>query len=698
MPSTSATLPSGFVLRDTTSISIPRVPLDSHGRKAPPPYVDRQQAVELLVALDPSLGPSQNIEILSLAPGVSPWETSLTQMATVFFLSLPPTFDNDTTSWDLPHRKRGLQRDVIADIDFLDFTVLNSSTMDGDQLPNNFHGLRAICYGFDTKVNGHDSFQDVNDLAAALVRRLRDVGRASSSARPLLFLAHSLRGIVLKRALLLLAGGIDTDRAVLSTVKAILFFGVPNKGMHIDNLLSVTEGNPLQETIIRQLGSHSDYVLVLEHNCHEVELLKRIRVISAYETKETRMIQPTPAIHSSSDVCDRNPINKAHSNMMKFSPSDENYERIASCLLDVFDWVLIHVQMAIFLTMASLPSRIYGMGIDNTGFLSTLGAVTSGDLTKWSIGGPPGGSLLGGLLSPPQGLWYSHNKYEKDTSVGGGDMYTTKGDAHTLQIENFQALYDLQKDAADPNYNVAVFNQHHANQWDKSLATNPYFFYGPFTGIAVSTAGHAFAANLFANHSAESPDGLLNKEVLKSFFGVTGSDNSLRVLPGQERIPNNWYRRSNLVGYAFQDLAADTIAGILAHPQLGSIGGNVGKTNSFIGVNLADFTGGILNSAQLLQGNNLICFVMNFATQCQPDILNGVFSDPSKATGLLDEVLASVLSGLNCPQSIEFDNSLLKKFPGYSKLNSNGICSLIAWSTRGCRHMSMLNQRVFAKQ
>jgi len=43
---------------------------------------------------------------------------------------------------------------------------------------------------------------------------------------------------------------------------------------------------------------------------------------------------------------------------------------------------------------------VFGMGLNLAIFLSTYGAVLDGDLTSWSIGGPPGdASLLPGLLS-----------------------------------------------------------------------------------------------------------------------------------------------------------------------------------------------------------------------------------------------------------------------------------------------------------
>jgi hypothetical protein len=65
------------------------------------------------------------------------------------------------------------------------------------------------------------------------------------------------------------------------------------------------------------------------------------------------------------------------------------------------------------------------MGIDLATFLAVYGAVIDGDLTSWSIGGPPPSDLLSsvGLLSQPQGISGSHNKYENDASPTRGDLY-----------------------------------------------------------------------------------------------------------------------------------------------------------------------------------------------------------------------------------------------------------------------------------
>ena len=72
---------------------------------------------------------------------------------------------------------------------------------------------------------------------------------------------------------------------------------------------------------------------------------------------------------------------------------------------------------------------------------------------------------------------------------------------------------------------------------------NPYYFAGQFSGVFVEPAGYALPTRLMANHSAQYPDGYLDRDTLKSFFGMTGASGSFAYTPGGERIPDNWYKR-----------------------------------------------------------------------------------------------------------------------------------------------------------
>jgi len=113
-----------------------------------------------------------------------------------------------------------------------------------------------------------------------------------------------------------------------------------------------------------------------------------------------------------------------------------------------------------------------------------------------------------------------------------------------------------------------------------------------------------------SNKTEENPQGILNGDILKTFFAVSGEDGDFTYNRGHERIPDNWYTRNAGDAYSIAYLVADDLEMVLQHLDLESIGGNTGTVDSFTGLRIADLTGGILNAQSLLKDNNLFCFAM----------------------------------------------------------------------------------------
>jgi hypothetical protein len=84
-----------------------------------------------------------------------------------------------------------------------------------------------------------------------------------------------------------------------------------------------------------------------------------------------------------------------------------------------------------------------------------------------------------------------------------------------------------------------------------------------------------------SNHSAENPGGFLTREVLSSFFAVTGTgagasgDNPGDFVHhrGQERIPENWYRRPSSEQSTLADVFLDLSQSAKDFPNTVRIGG-----------------------------------------------------------------------------------------------------------------------------
>lgn len=118
------------------------------------------------------------------------------------------------------------------------------------------------------------------------------------------------------------------------------------------------------------------------------------------------------------------------------------------------------------------------------------------------------GNLLG-VLGEPQGIGRSHNFIESDASLTRDDLYLT-GDASTMNMTKFLKLYNR------PGVEGNVIStddvvEHSVEGLQECIATNPYCWYGPYTGMVARNAGVAFTARLLSNHSTENPRGILSK-------------------------------------------------------------------------------------------------------------------------------------------------------------------------------------------
>lgn len=273
------------------------------------------------------------------------------------------------------------------------------------------------------------------------------------------------------------------------------------------------------------------------------------------------------------------------------------------------------------------------------------------------------GDLLG-LLGEPQGIGRSHNFIEADASLTRDDLYVT-GDASTMNMDKFMKLYNRPGDGSDVISTENVLQQA-IDALNECIATNPYCWYGPYTGMIARNAGAAFSLRLLANHSVEAPDGILSKsragrvilkyvltwnaakEVFKSFWGVVDTDDGrMEYKRGWERIPENWFRRP--VDYGLVQLNLDFIDWFARYPELASIGGNTGTVNSFTPIDIGNLSGGLLNAETLLEDNNLICFALQIVKTVSPNSLSNLFATLAVPLKLITDALGAAITPLTCP-------------------------------------------------
>lgn len=114
------------------------------------------------------------------------------------------------------------------------------------------------------------------------------------------------------------------------------------------------------------------------------------------------------------------------------------------------------------------------------------------------------------MSGTPQGLIGSHNMIESDSSNTRDDLYAT-GNAHTLRMDKFMAWYNMSREHPVGDYNMDVMARRAADRFQESKFENPYFYYGPVTGLINRNAGYIFPGRLFRNHSSGNPQGALSE-------------------------------------------------------------------------------------------------------------------------------------------------------------------------------------------
>ncbi|KAF2208184.1 hypothetical protein CERZMDRAFT_87914 [Cercospora zeae-maydis SCOH1-5] len=306
-------------------------------------------------------------------------------------------------------------------------------------------------------------------------------------------------------------------------------------------------------------------------------------------------------------------------------------------------------------------NELYSMSPELGAALAVIAVAISGDpiTGTWSIGAGYNGAL--GLLGRPTGIAGTHNRYEGDASIVRGDAFMHEGNVGFFEMHRWNRLYSLTNDASGLTHDKVASQAYYTAQY--SLLNNPYYFSAPFSGLVAPDA-HNFVVHFMSNRSQENMGGILNTEVLKSFFSVTGEPGSFVHTPGHERVPDNWYKRPTSQPMNTVDTNVDTVINNQMYPGIIRFGGNTGTVNSFVGVDTGDLTSGVFNGDSLLEGNNLSCFFLQASQAGLSDAADPLLQPIGQIQRFLNAQLGPQIKALGCPQLGSFDNSLFGNFPG----------------------------------
>ncbi|KAL4782389.1 hypothetical protein BJX76DRAFT_369205 [Aspergillus varians] len=169
---------------------------------------------------------------------------------------------------------------------------LNGKIWLRDFLPNQLPQARILLFGYNSNVSIQSSSAGVREHAQNLLSRLW-LERQGCESRPIIFIAHSLGGIVVKEALVQAKLG-HTYNSIRTATYGIAFFGTPHRGSHLAKL-----GEPLAKAVRAFLRTPSNtFINALKENdlyANELsanfgQLLEDYKYINFYETLPLRSL------------------------------------------------------------------------------------------------------------------------------------------------------------------------------------------------------------------------------------------------------------------------------------------------------------------------------------------------------------------------------------------------------------------------
>lgn len=170
----------------------------------------------------------------------------------------------------------------------------------GDLLPDDIPGARIFTYGYPSHLLCSTSRARISDFAETLLAHLES-RRVANEQRPIIFVAHSLGGIVCKRALIM-AKENPAYHDIVSNTIGILFFGTPHRGAVASPEIGIFLGQ-IVNLFMYSLGARlflgrtrTDLIENLKRNSENLEdtamsfrhvLSEKLKIITIYESAET---------------------------------------------------------------------------------------------------------------------------------------------------------------------------------------------------------------------------------------------------------------------------------------------------------------------------------------------------------------------------------------------------------------------------
>lgn len=216
-----------------------------------------------------------------------------------------------------------------------------------DLLPMDFPHCRVFTYAYDANTIAHQIPVTFNELALVFCQNLHLAFRQEAGVRPLIFVAHSLGGLLVKRALVMTKEFSERWQSICQRTAGILFFGTPHHGS------SAAEWSTVAMNIVRLVTSKVNKELIhqmrstmetTEANQQFVRLhlqnpVSQTQIFSFYETIPSKYIgivvnksSATLGLRGETAVS----LHATHGDLCKFPDgASANYKRVKHALNNI---------------------------------------------------------------------------------------------------------------------------------------------------------------------------------------------------------------------------------------------------------------------------------------------------------------------------------------------------------------------------
>ncbi|KAF8519397.1 hypothetical protein BU17DRAFT_22048, partial [Hysterangium stoloniferum] len=234
------------------------------------------------------------------------------------------------------------------------FTAPNGVLWLRDLLPEALPTARILTYGYDARTHGENrSSQTLYDLSTDFVGKLSSFRvHTKSDERPLIFIAHSFGGIMLKNALIHAHIShnkhLPAHKAVEVSSYGIIYLGTPHQGVDLTRwteslFRSLSTTIQTGDLITKHLGLHSE---TLQQQIAQYSAISgRYHTVFCYETYDTASknssmdhVPVFSAVVPGAINTQALAIHKTHMGLAQFTSRDDNeYDVLMQCLLQMFE-------------------------------------------------------------------------------------------------------------------------------------------------------------------------------------------------------------------------------------------------------------------------------------------------------------------------------------------------------------------------